>query len=122
MGTQRHAAFQLGHHEVIEIAAFVVAWPSYSENVVAELSYQQRDLIGQRNGLSAWAASQLREPCGASYGLGTATPVVPPGGLKLPLAPFGVLQGVIDAVLQETNKLLEITEDVEDITMAGNLQ
>jgi hypothetical protein len=47
---------------------------------------------------------------------------VPPGGLKLPLAPFGILQGVIGAVLQETNKLLEITEDVENVAPAGNLR
>jgi len=44
---------------------------------------------------------------------------VPPGGLVLLPAPFGTLQGVIGAVLQEANKLLQITEDGEDVASAG---
>src|SRR5271166_2215160 len=63
----------------------------------------------------------MQDPGGASYRLGAPPPVVPPGRIELPLAPFGVLKGVIGAVLQKADEMLKITENVEDVAPAGNL-
>ena len=53
MRTLRQPAFQFGHHEVVEITAFVVARPSHRENVVAQPTHQQRNIVGQCDGLGA---------------------------------------------------------------------
>jgi len=50
MGTQRYAALQFGHHEVIKCASLGVARPGQGENVVAEPPHQQCNIIGQGDG------------------------------------------------------------------------
>jgi len=46
---------------------------------------------------------------------------VSPGSIELPLPPLGALQGIIGAIPQEANELLEIAENVENVAPAGNL-